>query len=124
MGNGKNMITKPTQYPEWATTDVIDPIEGTPNVLEPPKAKKEVGWIPGEQAPNNFMNWIHRLTNDWVKYFDSVVPETLTNNIARPSAVDVGAGKILYISDLGEGGTMAFSDGTNWRKISDNSIIN
>ncbi len=117
------VFIRPTQFPDWAITNVIDPIEGSPNVLEPPDEDKQVGWRPRQVCPNNAMNWIHRLTNDWLKYLDQQVPSEPIDSNSKPLASLVGAGKIIYLHDLGEGGTMAFSDGTNWRKISDNSII-
>lgn len=39
-----------------------------------------------------------------------------------PSAA-LGAGQIIYVSNDSGGATLAFSDGTNWRRTSDNAII-
>lgn len=33
------MVLKPTILPEWAENDVVDPISGQNNVLEPPTEK-------------------------------------------------------------------------------------
>lgn len=33
------------------------------------------------------------------------------------------AGKLLYVSDEVGGATVAFSDGTNWRRVTDNAIV-
>lgn len=117
------VFTRPEKFPEWALVNVIDPIEGTPNVLEPPDGDKQVGWRPSQVCPNNFMNWIHRVTDDWLKYLDQEVTNPSFTNSSKPAATSVRAGKMIYISDAENGGFIAFSDGTNWRKISDNSII-
>lgn len=117
------MIDRPTKFPDWALTNVIDPTEQTPNVVEPPNEKKQVGWIPHEVVPNNWLNWIHKTSNDWLKYLDSKVTTPSLVSLDKPLASDVSVGTIIHINNLNEGGTMAFSDGTHWRKISDNSII-
>ena len=41
-----------------------------------------------------------------------------TNNISSPLA-----GDMVFVSDEAGGATMAFYDGTNWRRLSDNEII-
>lgn len=117
------MINRPTEFPDWALTDVIDPLEQTPNVINPPNEKKQVGWVPHEVVPNNYLNWLHRRTNEWLKYLDQQVPHEPFSQANKPAASSFAAGKMIYISDLGTGGSMAFSDGTNWRKVSDNTII-
>jgi hypothetical protein len=40
-----------------------------------------------------------------------------------PSAATKGAGAIVYISNEVGGATIAFSDGTNWRRVADRAII-
>lgn len=40
-----------------------------------------------------------------------------------PDAAMVGAGAIIHITDAPDLSVMAFSDGTNWRQISDNTLI-
>ena len=40
-----------------------------------------------------------------------------------PSASIHGAGSLIYISDEAGGATIAFSDGTNWRRMSDRTIV-
>ena len=53
-------------------------------------------------------------------------PEQYTN-ATKPSPTDIikgfGPGSMIYISDIDTGGCVVFSDGTNWRKIKDNSIV-
>lgn len=40
-----------------------------------------------------------------------------------PSATSAGAGAMIYVSDESGGAVMAFSDGTNWRRMTDRAII-
>lgn len=124
MGNGKNMTNRPDKFPEWALIPTTDPIYGTLNVVEPPNTMKQVGWSPAEQAPNNWMNWLHYYCNWWIQYLDENLNKPIAYlNAAKPSAGTSGAGMLIYISDLSAGGTIAFSDGTNWRRVSNNNII-
>jgi hypothetical protein len=40
-----------------------------------------------------------------------------------PDALDVGAGGIAFVSDANGGAQLAYSDGTDWRKMSDNQPV-
>lgn len=40
-----------------------------------------------------------------------------------PSASNSGAGAIIYVSDETGGATLAFSDGTDWRRVQDRAVI-
>jgi len=40
-----------------------------------------------------------------------------------PSASSNGEGAIIYVSDESGGATLAFSDGANWKRVSDNQIV-
>ncbi|MEX0344947.1 MAG: DUF2793 domain-containing protein [Rhizobiaceae bacterium] len=40
-----------------------------------------------------------------------------------PSASDSGAGSIIFVSDETGGAVLAFSDGTNWRRVTDRVVI-
>jgi hypothetical protein len=42
---------------------------------------------------------------------------------ALPSAAGQGAGAILYVSDEAGGAVLAFSDGTNWRRVTDRAVV-
>jgi hypothetical protein len=53
-------------------------------------------------------------------------PEQYTNS-TKPTPNDIargfGPGSMIYISNVDTGGCVVFSDGSNWRKIKDNSIV-
>jgi hypothetical protein len=51
----------------------------------------------------------------------SVVYTTSYLVSALPSAAT--AGGLIYVSDETGGATMAFSDGTNWRRVQDRAIV-
>ena len=40
-----------------------------------------------------------------------------------PSAYTNGAGSLIFVSDASPAATMAYSDGADWRRFDDNSII-
>ena len=49
------------------------------------------------------------------------VPSTTVSG--APSASTEGAGAIIYVSDEVGGAVLAFSDGTNWRRVTDRAVI-
>ena len=40
-----------------------------------------------------------------------------------PSASTYGAGSMIYVSNESGGAVIAFSDGTNWRRVTDRAVI-
>jgi len=54
--------TKPAKTPRWADT--------SSNILEPPEAKKDEGWLFEEIPPSSFENWRTNLAGSWVKWID------------------------------------------------------
>ena len=63
------MVSKPTIIPVWAQNDVVDPISGQNNVLEPPNEKKLEGWASLEYPPRNWFNWLFRYIYLWILWF-------------------------------------------------------
>ncbi len=47
------------------------------------------------------------------------LPVYLVSEVPSPSP----AGQLLYVSDEVGGATLAFSDGNDWRRVSDNAVI-
>ena len=43
--------------------------------------------------------------------------------VATVPAASVGAGQIIYVSNEAGGAVLAFSDGTNWRRVTDRAVI-
>ena len=40
-----------------------------------------------------------------------------------PSASSEGAGSVIFVSDETSGATLAFSDGTDWRRVQDRAVV-
>lgn len=57
----------PTEYPDWATDET--------NNVEPPDAKKALGWVPAEEPPSSWFNWWQWIVGLWVRWFDEKVNE-------------------------------------------------
>jgi len=65
-------------------------------------------------------------TNQWsnLTYFDNIKPNNnKTYTVGTLPSVGVWLGSTIYVSDETGGGTIAFSDGTNWRRVQDRAII-
>ena len=58
-------------------------------------------------------------------FFDSITDEANNRNFTVATVPDatVNEGRIIYVSDESGGSTLAFSDGTNWRRVQDRAII-
>ena len=118
------MTTRPDQFPDFALLDRQDPILNAPNVVTPDAAHVNYGWAYSEPAQMNWMNWIHRYSGLWIRYLDERLNKPESYGVATaPSASTAGAGSTVYITDDIGGSTLAFSDGTNWRRTSDRAII-
>ena len=83
-----------------------------------------------EGVGRGYINYMFRELSFWGRYLAERCnrPEQYTN-ATKPNPTDVvkgfGPGSMIYISDIdgvGQPG-IAFSDGTNWRKVKDNSIV-
>ena len=67
------MADRPSVFPRWASNDVTSPETDINNVVEPPDSKKNTGWHAFEAPARNFVNWLHRITNNWIEYLDDRV---------------------------------------------------
>ena len=54
--------TKPAKVPRWG--------DDLTNVLEPPEAKKDAGWLFQEIPPSNFENWKEQLNGSWWQWIN------------------------------------------------------
>ena len=69
--------SQPSVKPDWATDDVGNGLGDANNVQEPPLGKKQEGYDYGEKPPREFQNWLHRITNIWIYYFDERITDIL-----------------------------------------------
>jgi hypothetical protein len=63
-------MPKPTELPRWADVggDIVEPLE----------AKKDIGWVDGEQPPAEYFNWLLNLLYLWTFYLDTFEDEQHT----------------------------------------------
>lgn len=86
---------RPTEFPEYARNDVVDPTSGVNNVVEPSEAKKDLGHGPSSEfPPRQYMNWLHRLTYKWLKYFDEGTPQ---NTVELSGTTSTGDNTIINL---------------------------
>jgi hypothetical protein len=82
-------MDKPSVYPDFAVNtdgtdnDVVNSESGENNVEEPTAPKKLLGWDYKEKPPRGHMNWLHRITTQWVRWFDDYITNTIDNEIAQ-----------------------------------------
>lgn len=67
--------------------------------------------------PASLREWTRFLTEAFVTADDVKVYTVAT----LPSAADTA--QIIYVSNETGGATLAFSDGTNWRRVQDRAIV-
>jgi|SRR5690606_5109282 len=84
------MATKPTTLPMWAENDVLDPISGQNNVLEPPTEKQLSGWARAEFPPRQWFNWLGRLSYRWLDWLKQQEEQAVVTN---------GSGALLFPTD-------------------------
>lgn len=94
-------MARPTVLPRFATNDLNNGTAGAPNVVEPITAKKDSGWNEGERPPRETFNWLHRITHDWIKYFDE---ETPTSQFNEDAANHSGLNFFMFAGNLIVGG--------------------
>lgn len=118
------MADRPSNYPRWASQNIVDPVSGETNVVEPPSAHKDEGWQRKEIPPRQWQNWLARQYYDWIVYLDEAVHKLDTHTVAQlPSASNAGKGAIVYVTNEVGGEVPAFSDGSNWRRMTDRTIV-
>lgn len=74
------MADRPTKVPEWATGPGAD-------VVEPPEAKKEIGWQQGEKPPAGYFNWLFALLTRWIAWFAQEIKGRTAGGIEVPGGV-------------------------------------
>lgn len=58
------------------------------------------------------------------KIFETGLPRAPSFTVAGlPSAATVTAGSTVYVSNESGGAVLAFSDGANWRRVTDRAVV-
>lgn len=62
-------MARPTQLPNFATNDEVDPIYGTPNKVEPSTEKKDFGQRGDKNTLRQDINWLFNKIREWIEFF-------------------------------------------------------
>ena len=97
------MTSRPSAYPDWATSVVNDPTSGVDNRVAAPSAWQQYGWTRGEQPPRQYDNWFKWLVGQWVRYIEErVTGGRVITVVERIAAVMLGLVTLLvFVSALG-----------------------
>jgi len=116
------MIPKPTMLPEWASDDVINPINGQYNVVVPPLEKKQAGWGYLEKPNRQWLNWFQRTVYDWIAYFDQNLDfeADLISPVWNGLTNQPDENNLYYVKD---GDRVFFSCSITWSANVDNTLI-
>lgn len=108
-------MARPTKYPRWASVLTQNSTNKQYNIYEPPEQKKDIGWDFKDRPPRQWFNWLFSVINQWITYFDTTNNGTAYLSTNLPPASE-NLGRVLFVSNI-DGGTLVFSNGTNWRKL-------
>lgn len=89
-------MTKPTFYPEWATSDTTLPAAGTGNKERPQEILRTMGFDKGQVATAQEFNWLFDNVYDWIVHLDT----TNTTNKTFTLTGDV-TGSATYNNEAG-----------------------
>lgn len=67
--------------------------------------------------------WGSQLIQQLQKIFALPVALDVFTVATLPSAATAGAGALVFVSDEVGGATVAFSDGTDWRRVQDRAVV-
>lgn len=98
------MVLKPTELPQWASQDVVDPVSLQNNVLTPPPEMQNYGWIRLQFPPRQWFNWLGRLTYQWLQYLSQQDSQSVVSDgTGSVTSFDALAGglAIIYVVDTG-----------------------
>lgn len=116
-------MTEPETLPEWASDSVIDPISGQNNFTEPPNERKQRGFDRRQVPPRQWLNWFMRQTYLWIKFFRDSRNKLDSFIVAELPDATLNDGLMVYVSNETGGGVPAFSDGANWRRVTDREVV-
>lgn len=63
-------MSRPNDYPEWATQDELDPIFGTPNKNVPSPEKQDFGQRGNKNTLRQDINYLFNRIREWIQFFD------------------------------------------------------
>lgn len=92
------MATRPTLYPEHATTNVPLPVNGGDNKIRPDSTIREVGWDQGQKPTAPEFNWQLNNIYDWIVWLDQE-EQDLPNNYYNKTELNGGQLDTRYYTE-------------------------
>jgi|SRR5690554_425573 len=117
------MAEEPTPLPEWASEPVIDPISGQLNYVEPPTERKVRGFDRREVIPRQWLNWNFRQAFRWLEFFRDTRNRLDAFTVADLPDASGNQGLMVLVTNETGGSVPAFSDGTDWRRVTDREVV-
>lgn len=108
---------KPSKYPVWASDNIRDEVWKEWNVIEPTEEEKAIGYQIRQSPVSQYMNWLHRTSNEWIMFFDQNNGFLQEYNKANLPDATQNKGLMVFVSDV-DGGCIGVSNGAKWKKIS------
>jgi hypothetical protein len=127
-------MTKPTEYPEWATTLDVDATSGQNNRVEPSSGLKITGWIRRVIPPRQYTNWLFWRIYEWIKYFDESFVQWISamqvgNSLAiatgdyAPALSALNGTDVAFIDAVNEELRAYRFDGSDWAQVGNSLAI-
>lgn len=84
------MSTRPSVYPEWATTLSADGPLGGNNRVEPSSGDKATGFLYPQQPPREWFNWLLYTSYQWIQYLDEELISGGSSSFAQDNTTTTG----------------------------------
>jgi len=101
------ILTPPTELPQWAVDNQIDPVSNQNNVLDPPPVMKQYGFYRKQFPPRQWFNWLFRTIYDWIAYLSQQAgQQVVTDGTGATPAFNVvqGGVAVIYVVDTAVSG--------------------
>jgi len=85
------MSTAPSKLPRWATS----PGAGMPGNIEPPEAKKDAGFVNGEEPAAGNFNWLLNLQYQWLEFLAPRSHQSELQALSGAQLIDQGIAEDL-----------------------------
>ncbi len=63
-------MSRPEDYPFWATNDIVDPVSGSNNKELPSVEKQEIGQAANKNTLRQDINYLFNKIREWIQFFD------------------------------------------------------
>jgi|SRR5579862_5851599 len=106
------ILTPPSQLPQWALQDQIDPVSLQNNVLPPPDAMTQYGFYRQQFPPRQWFNWLFRTINNWIAYLSQQADQqVVTDGTGATPAIDTTTGGLAVVWVVDQGASGNFYNG-------------